>query len=97
MKYITWKEIDEVVNKAFISVVKDMPIDFLENCEIYRKCVENNVPKSAMEAFRWGYPYFAAMKTVQDNMVEVIKRSLEELLCGENENGYQENTINNSV
>lgn len=89
MKNITSEQIDSIINKAFSEQTDNIFSDFVDYHDEFKKiCDEQvnydaeNVPPGHMERFANDITNaFAAIKTAQNNCIEILRKSLKELLC----------------
>lgn len=91
MKSITSEKIDSIINKAFSEQADNIFNDFVDYHEEFKKICdknfnynEENVPPGYMERFANDITNaFASIKTAQNNCIEILRKSLKELLCEE--------------
>lgn len=83
MKNITEDQINKVINDAFLAINDNIPLDFVKNFESFKKVLDEGNAFSNDVKRTNASIYFTILKTVQDNCVEILSRSLKELLCDE--------------
>lgn len=91
MEHITDQQIDDIIIRKFIEKNENVVDDFVNNYNAYKKIFDEcaretapDAPSSYIETFTNEFSAaFACFKLAQDNCIDILRKSLKELLCKE--------------
>lgn len=85
MKNITEERINKTVTEAFLNANETLAQDFVDNYYLYQAALKENIECLKNNSGYADLFFFdlAALKTAQDNCVNILRNCLKELLCEE--------------